>query len=150
MLPMMHSACFLSSRATCPGAALLTVAWILPRQGLTKSAPQTCLQSSSMEGFSHVRPLFSDDLSLCQVDKKEPNTHNHLETDARSVSWREDDSLLLLLLLLSSFCGHVLCVAASEERAGPLPRHRGCSKCLRPSMVLSFLCFKGTSNSLSA
>lgn len=61
-------------------------------------APQTCLQSSSMEGFSHVRPLFSDDLSLCQVDKKEPNTHKHLGTDARSVSWREDDSLLLLLL----------------------------------------------------
>lgn len=90
-------------------------------------------------------------LVCVKLTKKEPNTHKHLETDARSVSWREDDSLLLLLLLLllSSFCGHVLCVAASEERAGPLPRHRGCSKGLRPSMVLSFLCFKGTSNSLT-
>lgn len=129
-----------------PSVSLLIVGWILPQQWLTTSVSYRLAYSPIWwRIFLGWGFLLSGDLSVCQGDKKLPSIHKYLETNAWSMTWKR-----MVFLLLFSFCDHLFCVVASEEKVGSLPRQRGCGKCLWSSIALSFLCFKRTPNSLSA
>jgi hypothetical protein len=74
LLPIACSACSLiPPRTTSPGLVPPTVSEALPCKSLIKKMPpQTLLQDNVGGGaFSLLRSIFSDDLSMCQEDKKQ-------------------------------------------------------------------------------
>lgn len=70
LLLLAYSACFLiQPRTASPGAKLLTVGWVLPRQSLIKKTPHELAYRPFRGGiFLNCGSLFSDNSSLCQLD----------------------------------------------------------------------------------